>query len=240
MSARREAGEFAAYLEMHIEQGGLLDSQDLPVGIVTGISGPAMMRIALKGQANHAGATPMHLRKDALVGAARLILEAKKIAETTAPVSVATVGQIQALPGASNVIPGEVIMSIDYRDLDVKRRDEMERRLLEAVQRSAEVEELSYEVLEINRAAPVVISERMMETISEAFRKNEVPIYKLPSGAGHDAQVMSLITEVGMIFIHSREGISHSPEEYSTIEDITLGTKVLYDTVVLLAERGLG
>ncbi len=236
-AARREPGEFACYLELHIEQGKVLESLGLPVGVVTGIAGPAAMKVAFRGQADHAGATPMHLRRDALVAAAKLILEAKKLAQETSPLSVATVGQLLVRPGAVNVIPGEVVMSVDFRDIDLERRDRLEAALLGAVRAIAGAENLESEVLDTSRVAPVRISDRMVAVLSNACTKNGINFGTLPSGAGHDAQVMSRLTEVGMLFIRSRDGISHAPQEYSTIEDITLGAQALYDAVLVLDER---
>jgi allantoate deiminase len=230
--AERVHQKIHAYIEMHIEQGAILDTMGLPLGIVTGIAGPLFITIILKGRTDHAGATPMHLRKDALVGAAKLVLEVKKIAENIADTTVATVGRLEVKPGAVNAVPGKVLMSFDIRDIHLENRNRVEEMLYKAIERISAEQHLEYEIQNASRVSPILINQKMIDIISDACQRVGVKAYKLPSGAGHDAQAMASITDTGMIFVRSYNGISHSPQEYSTQEDITLGAKVLYETIL--------
>ncbi len=235
--AARDPSEFAAYVELHIEQGAVLESLGAPVGVVTGIAGPLFMGLRLTGRTDHAGATPMHLRRDALVVAAQVVLEARRVAKATSSTAVATVGRLEVKPGAINAIPGQVDMTLDLRDIVEEQRDRMERALRAAIAHFAAEEGVHYQLEEFARHKPVLLPEHMVDCIAQACREEGLPVHCLPSGAGHDAQVMASVVDTGMIFVRSREGISHSPEEFSSLEDIVLGTRVLLRTVLLLDAR---
>lgn len=236
--AARAPSEFAAYLEMHIEQGAVLESLGAPVGVVTGIAGPLFLGLRLLGRTDHAGATPMHLRCDALVVAARIVLEARRVAKATSPTAVATVGRLEVKPGAINAIPGEVDMTLDLRDIVEGQRDAMEEALRSAVERFSAEEGVRYQWEELARHKPVLLPERMVECIARACQEEGLPVHRLPSGAGHDAQVMASVVDTGMIFVRSRGGISHSPEEFTSLDDCVLSTRVLLRTTLMLdAER---
>jgi allantoate deiminase len=231
---KRDPKEMAAYVEMHIEQGAVLEDLGCPIGAVTGIAGPLFLSLQLRGKTDHAGATPMRLRRDALAGAAELILYAERLAKETSPTSVATVGRLEVKPGNVNAIPGEVFMTFDVRDVRQEPRDRMESEITFKVSEVAAERSLEYELGEMSRLAPVLLSPRVIQAIESSCRKVGVPVHELPSGAGHDAQVMASAVDTGMIFLRSKDGISHAPEEFTTDEDIELGTRVLLETVLTL------
>jgi allantoate deiminase len=233
--AARDGSEIGTYLELHIEQGAVLESRDIPVGVVDAIAGPLFLAASLYGRADHAGATPMGpLRRDALAGAAEVILAAEAVAETTSPNCVATVGRIEALPGATNVIPGEVRLTFDIRDIDEEARDRAEASIRRELESICERRQLTYRLDEHQRTEPVSTNPAVTGEIAAACARLGLPAFHMISGAAHDAQVMTALADVGMIFVRCREGISHSPEEYVTPEDVFLGAKVLYQTALQL------
>ncbi len=233
--AARAPSEIGYYLELHIEQGAILESEGLAVGVVTGIAGLLLLSVRLHGRADHAGATPMGpLRRDALLGAAELALVAEATAMATSPSCVVTVGRLEVRPGVFNVIPGEASLTFDIRDVDEAARDRAEARIREAVEDVCRKRGLTAEVDELLRASPASLSPAVIDAISDACERVGLPVYRLPSGAGHDAQVMTKLAEVGMIFVRCRGGISHSPAEYVTPEDAFLGARVLYEATISL------
>ena len=234
LDARRDPDQIAYYLEMHIEQGGVLDDLDYPVGVVNGIAGPLQMSASLIGRTDHAGATPMNLRKDALVAAAHLVLIAQRLAKEASPTAVATVGRLEAEPGNFNAVPGEVFMTFDIRDIYREPRDKMEHEIVAAVEKISADNGLQHEIKEMVRLEPVVLPRKIVGVIAESCRKVGVPVHELPSGAGHDAQTIATEVATGMIFLRSRGGISHDPEEFTEVKDIVLGTEVLYQTILEL------
>lgn len=232
--AIRSPDEFRAYVELHIEQGAVLENLGLPVGAVTGIAGPLFMGLRLKGRTDHAGATPMNLRCDALVAAAQIVLAARQAALAASPTAVATVGRLEVKPGAINAIPGEVYMTLDLRDIIEENRDRLEQEVLKAIEQVTAAEGVCYWLEEMARHRPVLLPVHMVETVVRACEMVGIPAHRLPSGAGHDAQIMASVVDTAMIFVRSREGISHSPREFTDPDDIRLGGEVLYRTVELL------
>ncbi|MCX7669766.1 MAG: Zn-dependent hydrolase [Anaerolineae bacterium] len=229
-AAVRSPDEFHAYVELHIEQGAVLESLGLPVGAVTGIAGPLFMGLHLEGRTDHAGATPMNLRCDALVTAAQIVLAARQAALATSPTAVATVGRLEVKPGAINAIPGAVFMTLDLRDIVEEQRDCLERAVRAAIEQAAAAEGVRYRLEEMVRHRPVLLPAHMVETVVRACAAAGVPAHRLPSGAGHDAQIMASAVDTAMIFVRSRDGVSHSPQEFTDPEDIRLGAEVLYRT----------
>jgi allantoate deiminase len=240
--ARRQPKEFYAYIELHIEQGAVLESAGAPIGAVTGIAGPLFLAVRLTGRTDHAGATPMSLRRDALVAAAEVVLAAQQLAVTTSPTAVATVGRLEVKPGAVNAIPGQVDFTLDVRDIYEENRDHIEAVLRAEIERTAGQGGLEYTIRETARHKPVLLPADMVELVAEACSAVAAPgqIRRLPSGAGHDAQVMAGITRAGMIFIRSKDGVSHSPHEYSSPADIAFGAQALYRSVLALDEDSAG
>lgn len=235
--ATKPPHEVKAYVELHIEQGRILENLGEPVGLVTGIAGPLWQQFALRGQAGHAGSTPMHLRRDPMQAAAEILsyiyLEAKKFKN-----AVATVGKLRALPGGVNVIPGEVQFSLDLRDIDEAQRDQLEAKIHAYSKQVCEKLGIELQIDLLQRVAPAPSSPAVQEAVAQAGRLTGLPeLPRLVSGAGHDGMQFSSLWPLGMIFVRSRDGISHNPEEWSSPEDCAAGTEVLYHTLLKLAGR---
>ncbi|WP_019124012.1 M20 family metallo-hydrolase [Brevibacillus massiliensis] len=229
-------GSIHAYLELHIEQGPILDKQAQPVGIVTGISGPLWLTVTLKGFAGHAGSVPMPLRQDALVGAAEVILALNRIVQQQqGSPAVGTVGSLRVFPDSRNIIPEEVVFTIDLRDIDLDRRNRYEQQLREVMESVAEQHRLTLEIREDTNSEPRYCADWIKEIMREESRKMGLTPPELMSGPFHDALALSYACDYGMIFIRCRDGISHNPAEYSSDEDLALGTELLYRTVLRMA-----
>ncbi|NLP45176.1 MAG: Zn-dependent hydrolase [Peptococcaceae bacterium] len=231
--AVRNPEEVKAYLELHIEQGKVLECSNLPVGVVTGIAGSLRLLLTVTGKADHAGATPMNLRADALAGAAQIICMVEQEAKESQS-AVATVGRIQAYPGGINIIPGKVEFTIDLRHLSPEVCARLEKNILEKANEICKQRGLDLKVDLMQRVPPAPCSEEIIATILESCDKLDVKTMKLPSGAGHDAMQMINISPIGMIFVRSKKGISHHPAEWSSPEDCALGANVLMETVLKL------
>ena len=230
--ARRQHGDIATYLELHIEQGGTLERDKLDIGVVEGIVGIKQWEVTVAGFQNHAGTTPMDQRHDALLSAARFVDMVNRIVRGEPGRQVGTVGRIQAFPGAPNVIPGRVVCTLELRDLDAAKVDRLYA-AIEAESRGIGEQNqttFSYHMLHENVPAPSDPAVRAI--IEESARALGLTAKHLPSGAGHDAQSMATLGPMGMIFIPSVGGISHSPKEYSTPEDVARGASVLLGAVL--------
>jgi N-carbamoyl-L-amino-acid hydrolase len=236
-AARLKKGDVAAYVELHIEQGGNLEREKLDIGVVEGIVGIKQWAVLFEGFANHAGTTPMDRRQDALISAAKYIQMVNRVVRAEPGRQVGTVGRIQAFPGAPNVIPGRVEATLELRDLDDAKVDRLAETVMAEARKIAEADgtKVSFRLLHENIAAPT--DPRVRAPITEAARAMELTTKVMPSGAGHDAQAMAQIAPVGMIFIPSIGGISHSPKELSRPEDIANGANVLLATVLRLDRR---
>lgn len=237
--ARRREGSMAAFLELHVEQGAVLDEDGIDIGVVEGIVGIMRWNVIAEGMTNHAGTTPMDRRTDALVGSAKFIEAVYHTALDMPGRQVATVGVVEPEPGAPNVIPGRVRMTLEIRDLSMEGIAS----LFEAVQREAEAIEadtgvaFSFERFYTSRAAPT--DPRLRDMIEEAASELGLSNRRMPSGAGHDAQSMALIGPVGMIFVPSVDGISHAPDERTEDTDVVNGSNVLLRTLLSLDARGI-
>lgn len=221
------------YVELHIEQGKVLEQADVGVGVVTGIAGPLWQQFTLSGVAEHAGATPMSMRQDALVGASLIIAEIEKIAFNY-PSAVATVGKLAVHPNGVNVIPGEVTFTVDIRDIEEAIRDELEQRIHIIAQKIAHERELTLSIDTLQRVAPVKCDDTIQQEIVQSIQHFDQPVISLPSGAGHDAMQFNGLFPIAMLFVRSKDGISHNPKEYSSQEDIILGANVLKQTILQL------
>lgn len=233
-SVRRKRGDIAAYLELHIEQGGILDQEKINIGIVEGIVGINWWDVTIEGFANHAGTTPMNQRQDAMLAAARFIQAVNRVVTSVPGRQVGTVGRIQALPGAPNVIPGKVVVSLELRDLDAGKIQSLYQKILTEAQKISASGGTKFHFQEINVNIPAPTDERIRRVIGEAARELRLSTKSMPSGAGHDAQDMARLGPVGMIFVPSVGGISHSPREFSRPEDIANGANVLLHTLLRL------
>ena len=232
--ARRKPGDIAAYLELHIEQGAVLDAEKIDIGVVEGIVGINWWDVTVQGFANHAGTTPMDRRRDALLAAARFIEAANRVVTSVPGRQVGTVGRIQALPGAPNVIPGTVVLSLELRDLDAAKIAMLYERIRSEARRIGDASGTMFAFKEINVNEPAPTDTRLRGLIAASARELGLTTKLMPSGAGHDAQDMARIGPAGMIFVPSVGGISHSPRELSRAEDITNGANVLAGTVLRL------
>ena len=229
-------GYYKAFVELHIEQGPLLEQQKIPLGIVTRIAAPASLRITVEGSGGHAGGVLMADRRDALCAAAELILAIEREARTSgAADTVATVGMCEVFPGAINSIPSEVRLSLDVRDTDLQRRDEVLQAIrtwcetLGAKRRVSIREEL------LNADAPAECAREIREALSQSCTKHDFASMPIVSRAYHDSLFMSRIAPVAMLFIPCRNGYSHRPDEFAAPEDIEAGVMVLAETLATLA-----
>ena len=234
--AARPEGSVYAYVELHIEQGKILENEDLPAGIVTGIAGPVWLKVTLEGEAGHAGTTPMNLRRDALAAAAAIVgvIEAEAARTGT---TVGTVGQLDLSPGGINIIPGHVSFSLDLRDIDQRVRDGVEDRISDQAVRLCKERGVELETEALQRLPPVPCSEFVRGAAREACEALGYEPFELASGAGHDGMHLADLCPVGMIFIRSKSGLSHNPNEYSSKEDCAAGAEVLYRTLLKLAGK---
>ena len=221
-----------AFIEIHIEQGKVLEHEQKKIGIVTGIAAPERFYVTIRGNADHSGATPMKLRYDALCGASKIILGIEEIASMQEePPVVGTVGVVEVIPGAMNVIPGAVKLGVDIRSISKVARDSVVTLIKEFIDVICEKRGLSYTIEPIAQDHPVAMHPAMIREIEGAVKAVDVEYMTMPSGAGHDAMHWADVVPTGMIFIPCREGISHNPAEFADLADIITGAKVL-DTVL--------
>ena len=226
-AAARIRGELLAYIELHIEQGPVLEAEHLPVGVVTAIAGATRLAASLTGMAGHAGTVPMLLRRDALAGAAECISTIEQLCRTDEAGLVGTVGYIHAMPGATNVIPGQVSFTIDLRaptDPHRKRAVADIVRHIEAVAKRRKLA-LQVDVTHENRTVPC--APWLQRQLAQAVAAEGYPVFELPSGAGHDGMAMIDIADVAMLFVRCRGGISHHPDEHVETADADAGARVL-------------
>jgi N-carbamoyl-L-amino-acid hydrolase len=237
-SVRIQPGDVYAFIEMHIEQGRVLESFGIPLGIVTSIAAPTRIRVFVIGRADHSGATPMDLRADALTAASEIILGVERIASVEAgPHTVGTVGYANAQPGVLNVIPGKVELGIDIRDIDKDSKDLAVRKIISLLEYVGNNRGVKVDYRILADETPVTLSGKIIGALEEAAQALGYPYRLMPSGAGHDAMYMAEVTETGMIFVPSREGISHNVAEYTAVEDIARGAELLLEAVLHLANE---
>lgn len=235
--ARIPPGALAAFLELHIEQGPYLDEKKIPIGVVQGIVGLKRRTCVTTGFANHAGTTPMDRRRDALVAASKDVLAVREVVRAEPGRQVGTVGYMKAEPGAINVIPGRAEFPVELRDLDAAKIDHLWEGIQEKFKQIDKEEnvETHCELLEEN--APARSAPAIQDAIRDAAKSLGLATMDLPSAAVQDSQQIAKIAPMGMIFIPSRDGISHSPKEFSSWPDIANGAEVLYRVVLLLDDR---
>ena len=229
---KRAKGDISCYFELHIEQGGTLEQTKTDIGVVEGIVGIKQWEVTVTGFQNHAGTTAMDQRHDALLSAARFVEMVNRVVRGIPGRQVGTVGRIQAFPGAPNVIPGKVICTLELRDLDDAKVDSMFRQIQQEAAAIGKQNgtQFAFSELHVNAAAPT--DPRMRTIITDAAKSLGLSTRQMPSGAGHDAQAMAQLGPVGMIFVPSIGGISHSPKEYSKPTDIVNGANVLLKAVI--------
>lgn len=236
LRAQRRPESIHAYVELHIEQGPVLDRKGISLGVVEAIAGLFKWEVRLTGVANHAGTTPMTMRQDAFLGLAEFAGEMDRVLEEHgSPRSVATVGRVQLVPGAANVVPGQAVFSLDVRDTDPRTLDnlgEAFRRTLSAIARRRNLM-FDFEVL--SEVGPVQCAPLVVGAVEQSSAAAGVETTRLHSGAAHDAQIIAGIAPAGMIFVPSKEGRSHSSAEWTAWDDIELGANVLLNTIRRLA-----
>jgi allantoate deiminase len=221
---------YKAFFELHIEQGAILDSLGIKVGIVQGIAGLVWLKVTINGRADHAGATPMNLRKDAMLVASEIIVAAEKIAKEVGDHTVITVGNVDVYPGSINIVPGKVEMTFDIRDISEDKRNKAVELISKAIQDICKKRNMDYSIIETSRIAPCLSSPFLKSLIVDSAKEEGVVFYDIVSGAGHDAQLMARLTDMAMIFCPSIHGLSHCPTEYTDLADIVTCTQVLFNT----------
>ena len=232
---RWQGGPLLGYLEVHIEQGPVLEARELPIGVVSAISGQNRYTLEFEGEAGHAGTVPMGSRRDALVAAAVFIQAVEGYAQSHDGL-VATVGQLSVRPGAVNVVPGEVTLSLDVRHADDAERLLASRHLTDIAWQIAKHRNIALAIRQDSENPTVPCAPSLVSTLSQAMGDLGHPILQLASGAGHDAVAMSALTDVGMLFVRCKGGVSHNPAESVTIDDVAVAIDVLARCLELLAE----
>jgi allantoate deiminase len=235
VKARRNKNEFLGYAEVHIEQGPVLEKNNLPVGVVTAIAGQSRLRVEFHGVAGHAGTVPMNLRHDALAGAAEFIMAVEAFAQKNK--LVATVGKIEAAPGASNVITAKVSLTLDVRDQKDSRRLVAVKALQTKAQTIAKRRGLKLIWTPVQQTAAVPCDKNLTQVFSKCVAQRGLEVLKLSSGAGHDAAALSAICPVAMLFVRCKNGISHNPAESVKTADVRVAIEVLADFVQTLAKK---
>jgi hydantoinase/carbamoylase family amidase len=232
-TAFRENEQFKAFFEMHIEQGPVLENEKKNIGIVTGIAAPARFIVKIHGKASHSGTTPMEMRKDAFLGAAEIALELEKAAIAEQKYgTVATVGVVNVQPGAMNIVPGEVELKIDIRSLSIESRKRVLNRLAEIISSVEHQRQLAIHTKEISMEEPVLLSDELIKELEQICEQKQLPYRLMQSGAGHDAMNMTVFGPVGLIFIPSKDGLSHHPNEHTALADILTGIDLLEAAVL--------
>ena len=232
-----QADKLKACVEMHIEQGKVLETLHKSIGIVTGIAAPTRIKLKLIGKADHSGATPMGMRNDALCAAAEIILAVEKTAADSAKPVVGTVGIVKAMPNVMNVIPGEVELGIDIRSIYAHEKDNTVADIEKSIKAITDKRKIKYSLEILSDEKPVTLSPFVIDTIEAACAEKKADYHKMPSGAGHDTMHLAEFAPAGMIFIPCRDGISHNPAEWADMKDIVTGIDVLYETLCRLSSN---
>jgi N-carbamoyl-L-amino-acid hydrolase len=237
--AVRQKGDLACYMELHIEQGGLLEKAGLQIGVVEGIVGLRWFEITVTGFANHAGTTPMDQRQDAMLAAAKFAVAINDAVRGVPGRTVATIGRMVVSPNTTNVIPGQVVFTVDLRDLDAAKIARFTERFAQLGREIGAATKTTFDIKQSVDTDPAISDPQVMSWIDGAAAALGFTRQRMPSGAGHDAQEMSRIAPMAMIFVPSVGGISHSPKEFTKPEDVVNGADVLLNAVVA-ADRGSG
>lgn len=233
-TARRSRAEIVAYVELHVEQGGILELLDRQIGVVQGVVGQQRYQITAIGSPNHAGTTPMEMRQDALLAAAQIVQAVNEIARRTPGDPVATIGSMQIFPNAHNIIPGRVEMMLDVRAMSMDRIDSILQQLVAQMEIIAQTTNTQLSLALTTSVAPTPASEKIQKTIGAVCEDFQLSWQTMPSRAVHDAQEIGRFTDMGMIFVPSQGGVSHAEIEYTTPEQCVQGTNVLLHTLMRL------
>lgn len=226
-----------AFVELHIEQGPVLEAEGYRIGAVTGVQGISWQEVTVSGQSNHAGTTPMGMRHDPLYVAAELAVYVRRLAVELGGHQVGTVGRIEVQPNLVNVVPARAVLTVDLRNTDEPVLQEAERRFHEHCVEVAAVEGVTITSRRLARFAPVAFDPDLVELVDETARRLGLPVRRLPSGAGHDAQMLARVCPTAMVFTPSAHGVSHNPAEHTDPDDLVAGADVLLQVLLALAER---
>ncbi|MEC9113565.1 MAG: Zn-dependent hydrolase [Actinomycetota bacterium] len=225
-----------AFVELHIEQGPVLDNEAVQIGVVEGVQGISWTELKFIGQSNHAGTTPMSLRRDPMAVAAEVAVAARAIATDLGGTQVATVGSLTLHPNLVNVVPAHATMTVDLRNTDETLLRQAEQQLMDSVQQIADREDINVESRSLARFEPVEFDRRVVDAIEALAQEKGLSTRRMPSGAGHDAQMIARVCPTGMIFVPSLDGISHNPAEHTDDEDLVAGAQLLADAMLALTE----
>lgn len=236
LNAKVSADDYKAFLELHIEQGPVLEQRAIPIGVVDGITGLFKWEITLQGQANHAGTTPMHMRRDAFQGLARFAADINDIlAREGAENSKATIGKVSLWPGSPNVVPGSCVFSLEVRDTDQKILEHLKSVFEKALKECAAACGLEITIAQLSDIQATPCDADIVDTLVRTAKAQNLPHIVMPSGAAHDAQYMAHITKTAMIFVPSIGGVSHNPAENTAMDDIEKGANLLLHSLYALA-----
>lgn len=242
-SLKRDPKGLKAYLELHIEQGPILEAKGKRIGLVTSIAAPSRFKVIFAGRADHSGTTPMEMRKDALVAAAQFIEYVEKICRKFSSMAkgrvVGTVGAMKIEPGVINAVPGRAELSVDIRSTSARSKERVTRMVKNFAEEIARKRTIGVELLTIREENPVPLDKRLLRVTREICDEKKIVYEIMPSGAGHDAMKMAKITPAGMIFVPSKRGISHNPLEWTAAADIALGAQLLMETMIRVANEKL-
>ena len=234
-SVRWGPRELAGLLELHIEQGRLLETDGKAIGLVEAVAGNTRLRLTIHGRADHSGGTPMHLRKDALAAASEIVLGVERLAnQPQRRTTVATVGRLDVAPNSITTVPARVAFYVDVRDIDGDRQRAAAEDVLALAQQVAARRGVTVEGELVGDSSPVVLPLWLRHITRDVCERLELPYRVLNSGAGHDAAILARVLPAAMLFVPSHEGLSHCPEEWTSISAISVGVRVLYDTVIAL------
>ncbi|MDE0195900.1 MAG: Zn-dependent hydrolase [bacterium] len=226
-----------AFVELHIEQGPVLEQEGVTIGAVTGVQGISWQEVTIEGQSNHAGTTPMDMRRDAGYAAARIAVAAREIAGDIGGYQVATVGVMDLHPDLVNVVAGRARLCVDMRNIHEQELRQAERLMAASIERIAASEGVSISARSMARFEPVIFDIPVVDLIEAVARRLGHSAKRLPSGAGHDAQMLARVCPTGMIFVPSHRGLSHNPAEYTAPADLAAGADVLLQVMIDLASR---
>ena len=236
----RYPGRIKAFLELHIEQGKVLETTGTELGIVTGIAAPTRLRVIVTGQADHSGATPMNMRQDALTAAAEMILQVEELARAESHHGVVgTTGIVKAEPGVMNVIPGRVELGVDIRGISLESKQRVIKGFLKKIDDIKQRRNIGAEIFTLTDENPVELSSDMVQLLHDICREHNHSVMLMPSGAGHDAMHVAAFAKTGMIFIPCRGGISHNPAEWASLDAVAAGAEVLCTAIRRLAQPGI-
>ncbi|ASK60979.1 allantoate amidohydrolase [Virgibacillus phasianinus] len=229
--AKRDMKELEMFVEVHIEQGKKLEQDELPVGIVSGIAGPAWLEITFTGEAGHAGNTPMIGRKDPLTAAGAFLQKVEEFPGQVSETAVATIGKLNVSPNGINVIPQQVTLNVDIRDIHEETRDRLLKLITQEAEQIAEKRGIGIDMKQTTKIQPIPIKEELQNKLAASISKHDLQPSYIPSGAGHDAMMLGREIPVAMLFVRSKDGISHNPKEWSSLSDIVTTVHVLKEFI---------